>query len=237
MGDKPAVRTEGGRLIFEQSKEQMKAAEGLSQFLFIPRILLTQKSSDIIGAKPEDNPQEIKVGDYTYGPDNDKIGDEMRAMLGPYRPKALLLVNNAVEVESFDPKSAEFIRVKAEAAARKGKGRAYRPLVGPEFLLYVPGIGYGTFFFASTAAPMAKDAFELVGHPVVFTHENRSNVKGQWIVPKVKRFEGKPEEFAKVEHQPDMNEFAEKATAFTEGKTREEDVEKVDDKGKKPRER
>jgi len=110
---------------------------------FLSRIqLYGGKSNAVAEGKIPANHYGIPVDD-----DIIDLGDKVDVAILAWRPKALHTGEEPI-VESFDPTSDLFKRIKMESGV-KDSGAMY----GPEFLLYVPDVNkYVTFFMSSKTA-------------------------------------------------------------------------------------
>ena len=90
---------------------------------FLPRLSLCHPLSKVV------NQAGVRPGSFYlgYGEEAEELGKEVVVGVGPWRPHALLLVNNDPAEESFEPDSAVFQQIEG---TREDKKKGIMPLVG-----------------------------------------------------------------------------------------------------------
>lgn len=141
---------------------------------FMKYVSLLQGSSgaltELDGAKP---------GFYSLGKDV-LLGAEFEAVVSISRPRAILFANNEMAAESFDPKSAEWSKIKN---TRKGGN------TGLEFLLWIPAHKcFATYYFKNTAKPEGAKAVACreSGSLAKFSSRMIEGKENSWYVPVVR---------------------------------------------------
>lgn len=164
----------------EPSSFLKQQAESVGQGLL--RVDLTQPLSHAV---VEDKVPGIKQGIYTlgFGDSMKVLGKTFYAVIGPWRPHAVLTVGKSLEKESFDPTSTAWKEIEARLGTKvEGEG----PKTGADFLLYLPERdSFAYFFFAKTARDAIPDAEALMGKLAKFEVYLVETAKYKWFKPKV----------------------------------------------------
>ena len=155
------------------SAEDFAAVSSTSGFL--PRLQLIGSNSELA--------QTGKMGQGRYAVIHSKdsfedLGDSVDCVIFSWRPKALSVSEETV-ISNFKPESDEFKRIR-EKSAEKDSGCMFCP----EFLCWVPGAGFVTFFMGSkTARREAGKMQPLVGHSATLKAQLISTAKYRWHGP------------------------------------------------------
>lgn len=99
------------------------------------------------------------------------LGETFVCMPLGYRYKALDFREKGKVRSYYDPKSSEFLAIKAEAEKKRPPGEKSDCMAGVEFLLYVQGHGYATLLCSSASLKkVAKKLFGMMRQYVQFGH-------------------------------------------------------------------
>ncbi len=131
--------------------------------LDLPRVVLQYDLSDAV-QEGRAEPRDYLLGDRN-------LGKSFVAIVGPWRPHAVVLKDRTVYAESFDPASPTFAEIALEAQQRRRTAeRSAR--VGVEFLLWLPRARrIALFEFANRATRNALTAHQRVGGLALFSTE------------------------------------------------------------------
>lgn len=142
---------------------------------FLPRLQLMISQSECCKSG------EFPINHYALvqNKENVDLGKEVEVLLLAWRPKALEITDDAV-LSVFDVNHQEFTRIRDKADISNSGC-----MFGPEFLLWIPGKGYATFFMASKSA-----RFEAPHVKAYLKTEKNPDVSGFCIL-KSKLIEGK----------------------------------------------
>lgn len=131
--------------------------------LNLPRVVLQYALSDAVQAGLSE-PRDFLLGDRN-------LGKSFVALVGPWRPHALRLVDRTIDAESFDPTSPVFCEIAVEAQQRRRSERR-SARVGVEFLLWLPRARrLALFEFSNRATRNAVTAHQRMGALALFTTE------------------------------------------------------------------
>lgn len=110
------------------------------------------------------------------------MGKTVQCWVCAWRPMALLTTGDK-PVSFYDPKSEGFLKIREIAATGKfGDGA----LCGPQFLLYIPGHGFATYFMASKTAKNEAPNFKgLIDKCAVIGSKFIENKTYSWHGPTV----------------------------------------------------
>lgn len=119
-------------------------------------------------------------GEFLLGGDRN-LGTSFVAFVGPWRPRAVRLVDRRIQAESFDPTSPTFAEIARETQQRRRTPeRSAR--VGAEFLLWLPRARrIALFAFSNRAMRNAMTAHRRMGRVALFTTELVGT--GGWFMP------------------------------------------------------
>lgn len=101
----------------------------ISQGAF-PRINVMQGLSQLVSAK------KAQIGDLCVETGHN-FGEELKALVCGWRPRAIVLSGAGVEAESFVPRSPTWKDIESQSRSRGGESDR-RPQFGPEFLVWIP---------------------------------------------------------------------------------------------------
>lgn len=111
-------------------------------------------------------------------------GSCFRAVVGPWRPHALLIEKRAVLAESFDPFSDAFKAIQEEFLAkrkREGGGAQF----GADYLFYLPDLQVFAVYFFSKTARAAIEHVERNSGKLIQISSRLVEAKNNWWVPEV----------------------------------------------------
>jgi hypothetical protein len=161
---------------------------------FLTRLDLMQFQSTLVQQADPADPNAPKAGQFIFGQDKN-LGTslvvvaacrEQNGKVVPlYRSHALLLVDQEVEAESFDPNSEVYKQIHAESKSKqKVEGRA--AMTGVDMLFWIPAAqDFGVFYFKKTMKKEA-DAFYRLGQAgtVAVMRSHLIVTAYRWYVPK-----------------------------------------------------
>lgn len=165
---------------------------------FLPRLQLFTSNSDEV--------KRGNIGVATYGLVTGKdqlkpLGKTVLVVPLAWRAKAMTVKDVEKPLAYHKPQSPEFKAIRAKADADSNSGNMY----GPEYLMWIPGEGYVTFFMGSkTARNAATPVRALLPKPngslragilnSVFIEAKGFSWHGPTISPSDQSFEGPPPE-------------------------------------------
>lgn len=162
----------GNALVSKHSDDDFVDMAKSSEWL--PRLQLFSSNSDAC--------KEGKINIAHYGLVSGKdqltdLGRNVNAYICNWRPKALLIEGpDGKPITYFDKESAEFKDIRSRSAIANSGA-----LCGPEFLVFIPGHGFATFFMASkTARNEAPAVKALMGKPVIFSAKLIESGRYKW---------------------------------------------------------
>lgn len=167
-------------------------------FNFLPRLQLFTSNSDEVKRGV------IGVAEYGVITGKDqltKAGKTVVVVPLAWRAKAMVVKDVEKPLAYHKPQSKEFKEIRARADADSNSGNMY----GPEFLMWMPGTGYVTFFMGSkTARNAATPVRALLPKPngslragvlsAVFIEAKGFSWHGPVISPSDQSFDGPPPE-------------------------------------------
>ena len=140
--------------------------------LELSRVVLQYALSDAVQEGCAE-PRDFLLGDRN-------LGKSFVALIGPWRPHALVLLDRRVLAESFDPTSPVFAEIALEAQRRRRSERR-SARVGAEFLLWLPRERrIALFEFSNRATRNAITAHQRAGGLALFTTETLGT--GGWFM-------------------------------------------------------
>ena len=140
------------------AKYDSKILDAVAGNTFLPRVQLCGGSSDF--AKE----QKVPMGFFALvtGQDPKVIGDHFDCLILGFRTKAMQIVSKEVHIH-YDLDEAEFKRIEEISKNAVFEDRE-GCMAGPEFLIWIPGEGYATYFLNSPSSQwIAKRLNALTG--------------------------------------------------------------------------
>lgn len=161
-----------------QIKMDRKVFDEMTKSELLQRITLGQPLSKAVAREKKG-----QAGEFFFGMENECLGERFDCLVGPWRARAVRIVKEEVELESFDPASETFKQIQTAPDDRQ---KNIVNMFGLDFLLYVfDKRCWGTFFFAKTARRNAALAEALIGKAGTFFSEIVETKQYTWWTPKV----------------------------------------------------
>lgn len=168
----PMEMLKGGALAKEdQFDETMKSSS------FLPRLQLFGGTSDAV------KEEKVRQGVFGVVESKDNINDlgkEVNCLPLAWRFKAMMIADGEV-ISSYDSTSPQFEKIKLDSDTQDSGC-----MWGAEFLLWLPDIGFVTYFLSSKSSRReAKPLRGLIGQAATLKVELVATKKFKWHAPKV----------------------------------------------------